>query len=141
MTCITKLTRPRKSRRGVTLVEIMIAIGLLAIALAGVAAAIAHGQWAEQSNRELANARDVVMRTIDDIRSRPVNQSLATYLTANASSPVTDLPNGTRTITFSPAAPWPADTSDPYLVEVHVRVDWTGARGASRFENYTMLTR
>src|SRR5580765_2340297 len=121
--------------RGLSLVELVIAMGILAIALTGVIAALLQAAQSNQANRELIVARDAVMAKLDELRARPVNQALGVYLQANSSFAIPGLPQSQGLVTFSPANPWPVDSAAPYLVELHVKATWSGVRGPSHYEN------
>lgn len=133
--------RLASGRRGLSLVEIVVAMAILAVATTGLLAAVAQGSFTRQATRELTLARQNVNRVIDDIRARPVNQSLSTYIESSTPFAVAELPQGLGTITFSPATPWPADNAPPYLVEIQVRVTWTGIRGTAQFDQRVLLSR
>lgn len=137
----TEQKRLARRRRGLSILEVVVAMAILAVATAGLMAAVAQGSFSRQANRELNLGNEAANRAIEDIRARPVNQALSAYIASSTPFTVADLAQGQGTITFSPATPWPADNAAPYLVEVHVRVTWTGIRGPSHVDQYILLSR
>lgn len=69
-----------KSRaRGLTLVEVLVAAAVLAIAITGLMVAIYNAQGSNQMNRELSIARDAAQQKLDEIRASDYNSLTTNY--------------------------------------------------------------
>jgi hypothetical protein len=120
----------------------MISLMVLAIAIAGILAAIVNAMTTNQRDREVNLAREAAMQKVDDIRARNVNTALKTYLDSQATFTVSTLPGGTGTLTYAVTpSPWPADTASPCLVEIKIVINWQSQGSPRKFETQTMVTR
>lgn len=96
---------------GISLVELMVALVLLAVALMGLAAAFAPGRMAIQQGDQATTATFLARRVMEDMRNREyvvgtdelVNG--ATFPAANAYGTLAGYPSYRRTITFVNDAP------------------------------------
>lgn len=131
------------NRRGMTLVEIVIALAVLAIALAGVIGALVHTMTANAIIRQENLARDAAMRKLDEARSKDYLVMMSAppigYSTSSASPTtftVAELSAGLGEIWLDAYAP-PISA----ISTIHVRVTWTSERGNRKYETSAIVTR
>lgn len=147
----------RRGRRqsGLSLVELMIALGIIAIALLGVVSALTHTVRSKEAHRELAVAKQAATAKLEEIRAKATHSNafksteaeyLPTLYPNNATFNVPGLNNtnntagnkvGLGTITLFPSSPAPTDRLFGYVV----RIDWLGVQGWQKYEVRSMLTK
>jgi prepilin-type N-terminal cleavage/methylation domain-containing protein len=111
------------NRTGVTLIELMVTIVLLAVGLVGVSSMFIVG-YRNQTHAHFASvASDIANRKVERLRSAGYNAINNT----NFPSPfaVPELPSGQGTITWEP---YPDPTSSNQLVAT-ITVNWGGGNG------------
>ena len=95
-----------RRQSGISLVELMVALLLLAVALMGLAAAFAPGRMAIQSGDQATTATFLARQMIEDMRDKAYDQdgdelvSGADYPATTGYGGITNYPNYRRTITF-----------------------------------------
>lgn len=143
----------RRRRRGMTLVEVLVAVLILSLALISLSQLYLAGMWTTQKARylsiatkraqsELERAQDLGLLTL---RNGPSEDSYPsaeyTYHEdgMGVSFQAPPLPNGTGTVEWDY---WPANTpGNEYLMKVTVNITWDGARRSrSRVTLSTLLT-
>ncbi len=139
--------RQTRRRAGLTLVEIVIALAVLAIALTGVMAAITASMTASSLNRQTNMARDAAMKKLDEVRSRDYTTLLvsydvpgtaptpATYASLLTSFTVPGLDTGTGYVWLDPAG------SDNAIMNVHVVILWSSEKGQREYKASAVITR
>ena len=142
--------RPRSAARGsgVTLLELMMAMAVIVVALFGIVSLILYTVRAKEAQRELGFAKAATERKLDEIRSQPwsvlsdpaspVFGPFSVDGLANPAS-VDGLGKG-----MVKAIALHSDPSNPALVtliDVQVRVDWTGISGSASYSMSGMVTR
>jgi type II secretory pathway pseudopilin PulG len=70
----------------VTLVELMFALAVIAIALVGIMSVITHTLSSKEAQKELSIAKETVASTLEAVRGRPFSE-IGTYLTATYGPP------------------------------------------------------
>ncbi len=96
---------------GLSLVELMVALLLLAIALMGLAAAFAPGRMAIQAGDQATTATFLARQVLEDMRNRAYDQDSdelvngATFPATTAYGGIAGYPNYRRTITIVNDAP------------------------------------
>ncbi|MHB0939243.1 MAG: type IV pilus modification PilV family protein [Armatimonadota bacterium] len=130
----------RHRHRGLTLVELLVAVLILSLALVSLSQLYLAGMWTTQKARymsiatkraqaELERAQDLGLLTL---RNGPSEDSYpAAIYTHHENGMGVDftappLPNGTGSVTWDY---WPPNTSgNEYLLKVNVNITWEGAR-------------
>lgn len=121
-----------RRRRGLSLVEILIAAAVLSLALVGFFAAIYNSRGSNQQNRELSLARDAAFQKLDEIRATPFDNIATVYgigvintITGNflgSTFPVAALPQAQGTVLLDIVGP------DDAMMTVRVFVTWNGMK-------------
>jgi prepilin-type N-terminal cleavage/methylation domain-containing protein len=88
--------------RGFTLIEVLIAAGILACSLVGVAALFSYAIRANTHNRQMAAATALACDKMEELRALPFNSSL---WTAGSETIVVNSGRFTRSWQFSPDVP------------------------------------
>lgn len=135
---------PRR-RRGLTLMELMIALGVIAIALFGAVSMILHTVRAKEYSRELDVAKHAAATKLEEIRVRPWNEvsnpnsALYQPFTVEGLHPPTS--NGGRhgRARIRNLGPGGVPTN-ANLVDVEVTIEWIGVRGPSRYSMRSMYS-
>ncbi|MBI2932951.1 MAG: type II secretion system protein [Planctomycetes bacterium] len=127
--------------RGLTIAEIVIALGVLALALTGVVAAMAHTSVANSLNRQLNIARDAAMQRMEQYRSMDyavIPAGPETFEVAGLPAPP-GAPAGTTggwgTVTFDRLG-----APDDKMMTIRVAISWQSERGVRQFENSTIVS-
>lgn len=138
-----KMGRNLRKSRGLSLLEIMIALAVLAIALSGIISATLHGQTMQDLNRQLDLARNAAMTKMEEVRARDFTTIVTTYggaANANNRFGVTGL-RPPPSVLANQIGVVSLDASNANLIEVRVRVDWQSQKGVRKYETSTLVTR
>lgn len=167
---LSRFTCAKVCERGVTLVEVMIAIVLVAIALGNIFAMTAQGLHSLRATRQVAASSRVLQQRIEMIRAKPWPEiSSATALTVLMQSPTeseselesasllesvsVSIPadpelRGTETGTFKVqrqnGSAWvrtPGDLSAEPLLLIEVTTAWRNLRGTQQRQLRTLVCR
>lgn len=146
--------RPRRDS-GLSLVELMVALGVIAVALFSLVAMILNTTRGKQAQRDQALAKQAATAKLEEMRAQTFNQIFARYNTTPADDPggvgtspgafftVDGLPftwvhptfgaqiRGRGTITFALDAV--GTPLNPNLLDVTVTIDWTRVGGKSNY--------
>jgi prepilin-type N-terminal cleavage/methylation domain-containing protein len=124
-----------RNQKGVSLVELMIALAVIAIALLGIVGVLLHTISVKESNREQQLAKTAATRQLETIRTAAkTNFDQISITFNNLTFPVSELANnGTGTVTV--------DSTNPDLLELRILIQWNGVRPNSRYEIRSLLTR
>ncbi len=71
--------RPRRTRTGFSLVEVLLAAVILTVAVTGIAGSVLSALALNRVNRETALAQQAARRVIEEVSSVPFNQAFACY--------------------------------------------------------------
>jgi type IV pilus modification protein PilV len=113
------------AQSGFTLIECLVAIVILALGLTGVVGCFTAALVSNQRASHLQLATSIAQDTIEDMRSRGFGG--VDYDAFPASSTISQLPGGTKTISFT--TPY---LSNARLLKVSVNVSWRNAGGATK---------
>jgi len=140
-------TRGRKSQKGFSLVELMMAMAIIAIALFGILSMITQTMSMREAARESELAKEWVQKRIEEVKSQPISgmsgwqwPSLAPCMTTQSSgtkftATYVAVPGSTYA---EPAPPLQlsgavgtmmVDTSNPNLYEIVGTITWKGLKG------------
>lgn len=127
--------------RGVSLLELVIALTLFAMIMLGVAATVDTGLQLTRNNRNRSVAANLASQEMDRVRS-------ADFFALGAGTSVESVDgveyDVTRELTWVPqdSTTGPCDGSggDPALLRVRVRVEWANMRGVQPVVSDTVLT-
>ena len=151
----------RGGSKGFSLVEIMMAMSIIAISLMAILSMITHTAADKEVQRELAYAKDAATTILENVKAQGFNDpntfltQISGYLTATYGPPATFLPRRRRTRrTFSwritpglcrtpsqlPATSVNAgratirlDQTNSNLLSISVLVEWKGIRGSRMY--------
>ena len=133
----------RRRSAGLSLIEIMIALGIVSVALCGIISAVLHSQTMQDLNRQLDLARNAAMAKMDEVRARDFDTVVATYggaANANNRFGVTGLPP-LAAVAANQIGVVTLDTSNSSLIEVRVRVEWRSQKGVRNYQTSAVITR
>lgn len=125
------------------MIEIMIALAILAVALSGIISAVLHSQTMQDLNRQLDLARNAAMAKMDEVRARDFDTVVATYggaANANNRFGVTGL-RPPPSVAANQIGVVSLDVTNTNLIDVRVRVDWQSQRGVRKYETSALVTR
>ncbi|MBI5149865.1 MAG: prepilin-type N-terminal cleavage/methylation domain-containing protein [Candidatus Omnitrophica bacterium] len=122
-----------RSRRGFTLVEVLIAVGLLAIVIVGLLQLFVYCSRLAEDAGNTTLAINEAQNKMEEIRNHDFDAITADY--ASGGTPgntftLTSL-NGTGAITISPVG------GDPQLLQMQIVVNWQNKNGRSRSTTLT----
>lgn len=127
----------RTARKGLTLVELVIALAVIALALLQAVQVMIHTSVMKQATREYTVAREAAMSKLEEIKTYPQNNDWAGVAMFNSppknSFTVAGLNSGVGSIVI--------DTTNPNLYRVTVTVSWQGVKGPASYTTSVMLTR
>jgi len=137
------LPRGPKRKRGLTLVELMIALAIIAIALFGILSMIVQMMAIREATRESELAKEWVQKKIEEVKSRPFSDlrtvaytpaggSVYTAAFANPDVP-TQLPNGAGVLMV--------DYTNANLYEIVASVNWKGRLGPGTYSMRNLYSR
>jgi len=129
-------TRPiLRTRRGLSLIELMVTITLMAVGLVGVASMFIVGYRTQVHAHFASVATDTAAKKIEEMKSAGYNSINATNFPPTFT--VSGLPTGQGTIAFQPYPD--AGSTNQYLVQVVVT--WAGGQGvAGRLRLSTVIS-
>lgn len=139
-----KLDGNHHDRAGFSLLELMIAMSVIAFAIFGVMSMVLHTSATRETARELEMAREAATSKIDEIKSAPFKDLSEKY---PSPTPVTLTFNvSTLTHASTPNAPAQAtaliDTSNADLYDILVTVRWKSRRaGATSYTLRSLYSR
>lgn len=128
MFTLLRQTNLRKSERGMTLVEVLAALVILAIGMASISSAMLTGVRSEVEAKHQSQAVFIAQDGLELAR----NIVLASEtVTLENDAAVPDYPEFRRTIEISPA--------DPGLLKIAVTVKWVDYQGGERVHTLSSL--
>jgi prepilin-type N-terminal cleavage/methylation domain-containing protein len=137
--------RPPRRRRGLTLMELMVALGVVAIALFGAVSMILHTVRAKEYTRELDVAKHAAATKLEEIRVRPwtevSNPSSSLYQPFTVEGLNPPKTNGGRhgLARIRNLGPGGVPTN-ANLIDVEVTIEWIGVRGPSQYSMRSMYS-
>ncbi len=139
----------RGKRSGFSLIEVIVALAVLAIALTGIIGTVLHMMTSRQLEKDLNTARDAAMSQID--RTRALNYvqnqtTLAQIQAAYSAGGVFNSPNfavpGLRNDAYNNicgTVTW--DGTNPEIVRLIVTITWRSLKGVRTFSTWALITR
>jgi prepilin-type N-terminal cleavage/methylation domain-containing protein len=134
---------------GFTLLELMIAMSVIAVALFGILAMITQMVAMREVNRESEIAKEWVQQEIEKVKSYPFTSlnTAGTYA-ANTSGPSGAAYTGTTAMALHPA-PALANASgtvlvnyaNPNLYEIVVTLNWKGRKGSGTYTMRSLISK
>lgn len=139
-----------RSRQGVTLLELMIALAVMAVSIFAILTMIMYTISAKESQRELALAKEAVQKKLDELKGQPwatltqvvpPGTAYDPFTVEGLSHPATADKRGKGTVTILSTRLDPVNPLRISLIDVEVRVDWKGVYGGnSTYAMGTLLT-
>lgn len=143
--------KARRTESGLSLLELIIALSIIAIAMFGILSMILHSMQTRETMRELQIAKEAVSTKIEEIKSHPMQlptaspadlNSVYNFYTnpANATFTVSGLTDSRLTTPDKTAlGTVKVDATNPYLYEVMVTVRWVGRKGATELTRRSLI--
>ncbi len=128
------MTRRSARNRGISMIEVMIALAVLAFGMLGVAAVQISAFRATAQSRERALAHELAQQQLE-IFQEMSRTSLETIRAAGVNDPLNPIdpdPNDAQPMSFTRTWAITPDTPEPDVYTIMVTVGWTDARGAQR---------
>lgn len=131
------LRRARPAASGLTLIELIIALAVIAIALLQIVNVIMSSSQLKATSREFTLARQVAASEIEALKARAQANGLSdvqTYILANPQSPTSRVSGGQIFRT--------CDARNPNLYDVSITVTWVGGAGKNdKFSTSAMIAK
>lgn len=124
-------------QRGFTLLEVMIAMVVIAIALFAAISMIFHTSTAKETMREQEIAKEAASAKIEEIKAHAFDQIFSTYNGASFTVTGLNAPSGAGKGLGSVAV----DSTNPNLYEVTVTIRWRGVQGSRSYLMRNLFTR
>lgn len=129
-----RTVRSRKQPRGVSMIEVSIAMLVIALALLGTLGLILQSSNLNLETRDQSTAQEIAATEIERLRGfTEANQFDQLAALDGSSQPVDELNQGTMTRSV--------DTSNPNLYWIRVRVTWEAQNRPHEYELSAMVSR
>ncbi len=123
------VSRLSRRRRGFSLLEVMIALAVIAIALFAALSMIVQTASSKENMREQEIAKEAASAKIEEIKARTFGEIYATYNGAAFTVVGLNAPTGTGRGLGSVAI----DATNPNLFEITITIRWKGTQGARSY--------
>ncbi len=117
-------------QKGVTLLEVVIALAVIAISLLSIVSVITHTSNLKDSTRELTISKEAAQARFEEMRDADFATVAATY--NGRVTAVPGLANGNETITV--------DATNPDLLDVKIEIQWDSVGGTTTYTTRTLIT-
>ncbi len=125
---VANLQRPGRGRRGLSLVELMFALGIIAVALMGIMSMILTSSQNKERMRELMVAKEAAALKIEEIKSQQFAQITTLYASPNNLFNVAGLSDPSNTAGGQRGrGEIRILTTNPNLLDITVAINWSGA--------------
>lgn len=129
---------PPAAAGGFSLLEVMVAVSILAIALMGIMSLYINTITLSEVNREAQFATFAAQQKLEEIRGMAFANIPTVY---PAGTPVYFAVTGLRAFGANPQPGWvTVDYTNPSLISVTVQVRWDGVRGEGNVRFSTMIS-
>lgn len=135
--------RPRRGESGLTLVELMIALAVIAIALFALISMITHTAIDKESQRELGVAKQAAASKLEEIKAESKSSFtnvVVRYAAPNNLFTVDRLANSQFLPTKKGRGTIVIINANPSLLDITVTIDWEGARGKNSYSIRSLFT-
>ena len=119
----------RNRQKGVTLLEVILALAVVAIALLQIVGVIVHTSNLKDSTRELTISKEAAQARFEEMRDADFATVAAAY--NGRVTAVPGLANGNETITV--------DATNPDLLDVRIVVTWNAVGGVTTYTTRTLI--
>ncbi len=120
----------KNGQKGVTLLEVVIALAVIAISLLSVVSVIVHTTNLKDSTRELTISKEAAQARFEEMRDADFATVAAAY--NGRVTAVPGLAGGNETITV--------DASNPDLLDVKIVIQWNTVGGVTTYTTRTLIT-
>ncbi len=117
-------------QKGVTLLEVVIALAVIAISLLSIVSVITHTSNLKDSTRELTISKEAAQARFEEMRDADFATVAARY--NGQVNAVPGLANGSETITV--------DATNPDLLDVKIVIQWNSVGGTTTNTTRTLIT-
>ena len=144
------LRRTRRGQLGFSMVELMVALLILALALFAIMSMILHSAGTKEAQRELMRAKEASHQKLEELRSQPwtelsmiapLSPVYGAFTVEGLSPPAPANKQGMGTVTVLATRPDPSSPATPSLIDVEVRIQWRSVRGDGNYSVRSLLTR
>ncbi len=128
------MTRRSARNRGISLIEVMVALAVLGFGMLGVAAVQLSALRGSAQSRERALAHELAQQQLETFQGMS-RTSLETIRAAGVNDPLNPIdpdPNDAQLMSFTRTWAITPDTPEQDVYTIMVTVGWTDARGAQR---------
>lgn len=136
-----RMSRRRRADRGFSLVEVIFALGIIAVVLFALISMILQTMNSKESMREQLTAKHSAVSKIEEIRAHKFAEIITRFGAPNNTfnvpglTKIDNLPTkqGRGTITI--------DSSNADILDIRVTLDWKGIRGAGTYTVRSVITK
>lgn len=137
--------RARRSCDGLTLVELMIAMAIIAVAILGVISVVMHTIRSKEKMREVDLAKQAAATRLEELRSVDFDSLADTSSSVYNKFTVTELahPSGANQRAYGWIKAYHDGSANfnPDLVDLEVTIEWIGVMGLSKYQARSLYTR
>ncbi len=120
----------KNGQKGVTLLEVVMALAVIAISLLSVVSVIVHTTNLKDSTRDLTISKEAAQARFEEMRDADFATVAAAY--NGRVTAVPGLSNGNETITV--------DATNPDLLDVRIVITWNAVGGVTTYTTRTLIT-
>lgn len=139
---VVNRSRLGRGQRGLSLVELMFALGIIAVALMGIMSMIITSATNKERMRELMVAKEAAALKIEEIKSQQFAQITTLYGSPNNLFNVTGLSDPTNTAGSKRGrGEIRILTTNPNLLDITVAINWSGAAKNGSYSMRSLYSR
>ena len=133
-------TQRRSRERGMSLIEVMIALAVISIAVFAFMNSLFYAIRMKESHRELVLAQEAATLKLEEIRAQPFDDIFTVYGAAGYSFDVEGLAHPDNSPSLLGYGTVTVDDSQLDLLDVEVKIEWVGVYGATQFTASSLYT-